>query len=401
MTRTPRRRGALPSLRPTAALWLALGIAAVPGTATAREAAALEVEDSDVATIGEVTPRWVFLTSQWGRPGTRIVDGETGKMRGMVHVAKLSNFAADPAGKYFYVAETMWTKGNRGTRQDMITVRDSQTLEVVEEIPLQGRLLVGFRQNNFSVSADGRYAFVYNMNPASSVEVVDLQARKSLRVVEMPGCGLGAALPGQRFLSLCSNGALAVTSFGGGKAPDTQYSPVFFSADQDPVFDSSVVDAKSGKATFLSYTGKIYSVDLSQGIEMAPGWSLQETVGLPAATTAPIQVNWLPGGRQPLAVNHATGRAYVLMHVGEYWTQKEDGEEIWEVDLAARKVIARHPLSEDQEATQMAVSQDEKPLIYLLTPGGDLVVLDASTFEEKHRIKSLGAGGTMQTGLGR
>ncbi len=376
----------------------ALGASAA---AAAQTPAPLEIEDSDIAVLGEAGPKWLFLTSQWARPGTRIVDGETGKMKGMVHVAPLSNFGADPEGKFFYVAETMWTKGNRGTRQDMITVRDSQTLEVLDEIPLQGRLLVGFRKNNFSITADGRYGFVYNMNPASSIEVVDLKARKSVQVVEMPGCGVNAALPGPRALSLCSNGAVAVTSFAADMTADVEYSEPFFSADQAPVFDSMVVDPKTGKATFLTYTGQIITGDFSKGMDISQGWSLQKSVGLPAGSTAPVLVNWLPGGRQPLAVHHATGKAFVLMHIGEYWTQKEPGHEIWEIDLNAQKVIDRHPMPEGDEVSQMTISQDAEPSLFLLTTSSDLVVMNAATFEEEHRVKSLGAAGTLQAGIGQ
>jgi len=32
-------------------------------------------------------------------------------------------------------------------------------------------------------------------------------------------------------------------------------------------------------------------------------------------TYTPMDVNWMPGGRQPIAVHHATGRIYVLMHM--------------------------------------------------------------------------------------
>ena len=40
-------------------------------------------------------------------------------------------------------------------------------------------------------------------------------------------------------------------------------------------------------------------------------------------TYTPMDVNWMPGGRQPIAVHHATGRIYVLMHMGEYWSEYE------------------------------------------------------------------------------
>ncbi len=79
------------------------------------------------------------------------------------------------------------------------------------------------------------------------------------------------------------------------------------------------------------------------------------------------------------------------MHVGEYWTQQQPGTEIWEVDLATRKLIKRFKLSAPAE--DIEVSQDEKPLIFL--NGGEegkVHVLDGETFEEKHSIERAGGG---------
>jgi hypothetical protein len=42
-------------------------------------------------------------------------------------------------GDRIYIAETMWTHNNRGTRIDLLTVYDTKTLTAVKEIPLPGR----------------------------------------------------------------------------------------------------------------------------------------------------------------------------------------------------------------------------------------------------------------------
>jgi hypothetical protein len=38
------------------------------------------------------------------------------------------------------------------------------------------------------ISPDGKFGYVYNMSPASSVNIVDLAARKFVKTMELPGC---------------------------------------------------------------------------------------------------------------------------------------------------------------------------------------------------------------------
>lgn len=348
-----------------------------------------EVEESDTAVLSAASPHWIYVNTNWGRRGTRIFDGDTGKMMGQLHEAEMSNFTADPTGRYYYVAETIWTKGNRGTRQDMLSVYDAGTLKLLREIPLSGRLLVGNRKHNLSISTDGRHAFVYNMDPASSVIVVDLQKARVAGTTEVPGCGLSAGTGGRSSLSLCADGALALVSLDARGKASLSRSESFFSAENDPIFDNFPVDEARSRAAFVSYSGLVTTVELGSGIKVNPSWSLQEAAGAPRGQAAPLVANWYPGGRQPSALHGPSGRLFVLMHLGEFWTQKEPGTELWVVDTLARKVIRRIKL--EDEASWVEVSQDASPLLFLAGEK-DLRVLDATTLEEKRTIKDAGAG---------
>ncbi|WP_176484652.1 amine dehydrogenase large subunit [Sphingomonas spermidinifaciens] len=353
----------------------------------------LPVEESDVAALPVLGPRVVMVNTNWGSTGARLFDGDTGKMLGLIHEAQLSNVALDPAGRYFYVAESIWTKGNRGTRQDMLTVRDARTLKVVREIALPGRLLVGTRKHDLGISADGRYAYVYDFDPASSIIVVDLVRSRVLGRTEVPGCGLSAAIGAAASLSLCADGALAVTTLDARGRGSVSRSESFFSAENDPIFDNFAVDTASGAAMMLSYTGLVYPVDASGEPKAPTPWSVQEAAGLPRASTAPLAVNWLPGGRQPMAWHKPSGRLFVLMHMGEYWSQKEPGTELWVIDSATRRVLTRKKLK--HKASFVEVSQDAQPLLFL-NEEETLWVLDAATLEQKHEIANAG-GGTLTT----
>ncbi len=346
-----------------------------------------EIEESDVAEMPALQPHWIMLSPPFATASGRIFDGDSGKMLGSVHISPMANVQFDPAGRYIYVAETIWTKGNRGTRQDMISVYDIKTLKLVTEIPLPGRLLTGNRNQTFALSADGKLGYVYEMAPATSIIVVDLVRRKVAQTVEIGGCGMAFAAGNDKVAALCGDGTLSTITIAGSKNTVAQ-SNAFFAADDDPIFDNSVTDPRTGKAIFLSYTGMVYETTIGGSAPVGPGWSLQEAAGMARVTNAPLQPSWLPGGRQLMAYHAPSNRLFVLMHMGEFWSQKEDGEELWEVDLGAHKVIARHRLKES--ARSLWVSPDAKPQLYL-NAGGAVKVIDLADWSVKHEIEDIDA----------
>jgi methylamine dehydrogenase heavy chain len=351
--------------------------------------AVLSAEQTDVATLAPVTPHWLFITGGFNAQGVHIWDGDSGKMQGLVPTWQSSNFALDPLGRFFYVSETMWTKVNRGVRQDQVSIYDNHTLNLLAEIPIPGRLLIGGRKQNFVLSHDGKLGFIYNMQPASSVVVVDLEKRKYLQTIDLPGCATLFPNTIGGFSALCSDGSLATVSLNGAKPTVTRSAP-FFPATQDPIYDNSVVDPATGVATFVSYTGKIYRVTLGAEPKIEAPWSVQAAAGLREGSTAPLNVNWLPGGRQLIAVHNATGRIYLLMHVGEFWTQNEAGEEIWVLDGASHTLIARHKAP--GKVSNIEVTQDASPQVMLSGMEGKTWIVDPDTFKEKKTIDRTGGG---------
>ncbi|WP_183029918.1 amine dehydrogenase large subunit [Altericroceibacterium spongiae] len=345
-----------------------------------------EVEESDVAVLPDASSHW-FLSFFSFRNPAQLINGDTGKLLGSVHVAPMSNIAFAPDRKHIYVAETIWTKGNRGTRQDMITVYDGRTLKLDYEITLPGRLLVGLRNNTLSLSADGRYAYVYDMSPASSIIIVDLEKREVAASVEIPGCAMAFAAGNEKILSICGDGSFAITTHSGDTANVEQTEP-FFPVDDDPIYDNSVLDPATGKGYFLSYSGLVYEVIAGGTVQTAEPWSLQEGAHMPRATTEPLIVSWLPGGLQPIAYHPETGRLYVLMHKGEFWSFKEAGEELWEVDAATHKVLRRVALK--QPITSVAITGDDAPLLLLGGGDGSVHIWDAASLSEKSMFHTQG-----------
>ncbi|MEH3106908.1 MAG: amine dehydrogenase large subunit [Sphingomonas fennica] len=389
MTLMKSGRGAALGLIGLAAAAGAQVTEAPPAPVAAPSATAdLQPEEATVLTMLPPQPQWAYVRGGFGFGGTRIFDGATGKMRGEIDNSSRGDIAIDPAGRYYYVADTIWTRGNRGTRQDFVAVYDTTALKLETEIPIPGHIIVGGFKQNFILSDDGRTGYVYNYDPASSVVMVDLAKRKFVRSIELPGCASLMPSP-VGFAALCSDGAIATVDTTGAKPKITHGAP-FFQATADPIFSNFVYDRTKRQATFLSYTGLVYQATLGAAPTVSAPFSLQEAAGVPKGTTAPLVVNWLPGGSQLMALHKPSGHLYVLMHKGEYWSHKEDGEEIWDLDLATRKVVKRRPLT--GKVHNIEVTQDAAPLIFVNDDEGTTYVLDAQTMEEKRRIEKTGQG---------
>ena len=55
-----------------------------------------QAEIPSVNTLAPVQPHWVFVNRGGGADGTRIFDGDTGKMKGMVNMYGQDSFSFDP-----------------------------------------------------------------------------------------------------------------------------------------------------------------------------------------------------------------------------------------------------------------------------------------------------------------
>jgi methylamine dehydrogenase heavy chain len=374
-----------------------LGLLSFTATTTVA-APTVEAEVSDVATLAPNPPHR-FFTGGFRSSSFVIFDGDSGKMEGNIPAGYVANLAIAPDNSQFYVSETYWTHGTRGERQDLVSIYDAKTLNLVKEISLPGRALVGKKQN-FDISASGSRAYVYIMHPAASVVWVDLKKQVVGGVVEIPGCALVFPWGDEGFSSLCGDGSLAtVTIPDSGPAKVTHTKP-FFDANKDPIFEDSFVDRSTGTAIFLSYTGLVYQAKLGSDTAVDKPWSIQKAAGFPLAGTGVQELAWRPGGSQLTAYHKASGKLFVLMHPGNYWTHKQGGTEIWVLDTKTHALVSRFPLRPVPTSGQgddavpyyanIGVSQDPKPLLYLLNEEGNDVVLDATTGQQLRKIEFAG-----------
>lgn len=351
--------------------------------APAPSSAPLLAETSDVTTLPAAGPHRVFVMSGFdAAPGTSILDADSDELRtqGTVPVAMYGSMALSRDAERIFVLETFYSRGNRGTREDVLAVYDGRTLNLLKDIVLPGRLVVVPKPAIFDVSEDGRLVYVYDMLPASGVHVVDVEQGKVVTTVDLPGCALAYPYGARGFASICGDGTVAavqVPETGDAKAV---FSKPFFDANLDPLFEASVIDKTSAQAWFLSFSGKIFPVRFGDAPAMGKPWSLSVAAGLPPVGTGVQELAWRPGGSgHVMALHRASKRLFVLMHTGNHWTHKVPGTEVWVFDTDRQALVRRIMLG--APAQSIAVSQDASPQLYVLGKEGEFAVMDATTGE--------------------
>lgn len=288
-----------------------------------------------------------------------VVDGTAGRYVGMVNTGFGGLTTVAPDGSVIYVATTYYPRLYRGQRSDVVEIHDPQTLELKAEIDIPPKRAQAASYRSMLVpSADGRFLYVQNATPATSVSVVDLASRKFVGEIQTPGCWSIQAWPqGHRFSAICGDGTLmTVTLDEQGQAVSRERSARFFDPDKDPIYIHP--EMRGDERYYVSYNGNVYPVRLTgDKPEFAPAWSL-------LVDARDRKEAWRPGGMQVSALHRASGTLFVNMHDhGEEGSHKNPSKEIWAYDLATQKRVARIGSG---GAIAITASQGAAPQLYAL-----------------------------------
>jgi methylamine dehydrogenase heavy chain len=346
------RRIAIPALA-----GLALAI-----LAQARAYAQLHPDQMKSYTLGAPSPHWayildaVFVAPQVSK--IDIVDTDSGKLLGQVDGGYLSNFEMAPDHRELYMIDTFYSRAWHGTRTDAIEIFDAKTLKYAAEVQIPPkRLLIVPKINTTGLSADGRFLYVANMTPSTSVSVVDIKARKFIGEIETPGCVQVLPAGDRKFASMCADGSLLTVELdGAGKLKDRKRSKPFFDPEKDPVFDQPVQVGST--VYFDSYHGMIHELDIS-------GDAAVEKAHWTVLDDADRKEKWRPGGWESIAASADGAQIYVLMHQGGEWTHKVPGTEVWVFDNRSHQRIRRIKLK--TPAYSIRVSRGANPELQCLS----------------------------------
>src|SRR5690242_3053423 len=224
-------------------------------------------EGVGVVKLPAPNPHWVlinaplygnFIVSQ-----VYIVDGDAGKIIGMLTAGMISTAGISPDHRRIFTGDTFFSRGTRGARTDVITVYDTTSLEPAGEIEIPPKRQPAGPDNlQLGAPSDGHLLLVANMTPATSVTVIDLGSSKVLGEIPIPGCAEFQLTGNRRFASLCGDGSLLMVNFDDhGKAVDEKRSKVFFEPEKDPVFASPAII--KGENYYVTYHGVVHPVDMS------------------------------------------------------------------------------------------------------------------------------------------
>ncbi len=313
----------------------------IPGVLSTPCRAELAPEEQfQVRTLaGLPTSHWVWVADVAMQRST-LFDGDTAEMLGMLNggynVRGVRPHISHTRGE-IYVAETVYDRGHRGRRIDMVTIYDTTTLNVAGEVEIPPKSAdAGHGVALAALLDDERFFLVFNQTPASSVSVVDLETRSFVTEIDTPGCALVYSAGPRRFFMLCGNGkAMLIELDAAGRETSRAEGEAFFDSVTDPISEKGA--RAGGSWFFVSFDGNLFELDVS-GPTPVPSepW--------PLISPSEREEGWRVGGTQHLAVHKATRRLYSLVHKGGPGSHKDPGEEIWVYDLDDKRRLSRIPV---------------------------------------------------------
>ena len=296
----------------------------------------------------------------------------TRPFKGFVQIAQFGNVLIGNVAKEIYTAETYYSRLARGTRTDVITIWDKATLTPKGEIELPGgkRFQQVTYKNAFQFTNGQKWALVSNFTPGQSVTVVDLEARKVLGDIDLPGCALIYPTGDRGFSTFCADNTVTTIQLGpDGNLANTVTSKPILDIDKQPLFGMPAMVGRM--AWFLSYYGQLRSFDLSGAVAKPSGkpFFLPKTEG--------GSPEWRPGGWQVIA-SDAAGNLYVLMNPsGREGSHKSGGTEVWVINPVTQTREARFPLKD--VGLSIEVTREATPRLIVVRADAGIDVYDAAT----------------------
>lgn len=301
--------------------------------------------------------------------------------KGTFGAALAASFVVPKTKNELYVAETFYSRGTRGVRTDVITIYDRKNLLPIDEIILPPKRRTGFTETNAMHLLDNdRLALVYNFTPAQSVSVANLDKREFVEEVPIPGCSMIYPTQKRSFISLCSNGAMLITTLRkNGKLKSQERSEAFFNIDEDPLFERTA--DINGIRYFMTFKSKILPIDLTTNKpKVLEQWDL--------TSDEEDKAGWRPGGFQP-AAGHKSGLLYLLMHPeGGPGSHKNPGIEVWVYDVNTKERVNR--IKMNTVGLVISVTQSDDPLLLVINAEMAMEVYDGRSGELLRTVANIG-----------
>ncbi|KQT64048.1 MULTISPECIES: amine dehydrogenase large subunit [unclassified Aureimonas] len=337
-------------------LALAFGTAAF---APAHAQEEFEPEQLSVEAKVRPGPNIFVLDQSWkGSSRLNVLSADDLSVKGIISVGLVGQATFSPDLKTAYLTSAYAKRIVRGPTEAVLEEYDTETLKLRREIPISEKFAqTAPAKSALVLSGDGKFAFVQNATPATSVTVVDLTSGASVAEVPTPGCfAIFPAAAGAKFTTLCGDGTLAsFTVAADGKASPPQKSAPIFDAAKDALFIQA--ERVGADLLFTSFNGNLYRVsDAGEAPKLVDKFSYVESV----------EGSWRPGGVEIMAYNPAHDVLFVTMHPGgKEGSHKDAATEIWAIKVADKKVLYRSAV---HGVKSIAVTQGPAPVLFASDP---------------------------------
>ena len=305
-----------------------------------------------------------------GRAAIVDLTAPANNLKGQIPVPQFGTVIASTTRPEIYTGDTYYSRLTRGERTDVVTIWDTASLSPKGEVILPGakRGQMVTIKNGFQLLNDEKWLLVFGFTPGASVYVVDLDARKVVNDIAIPGCSMMYPTGKTAFSTLCADGTLStVTLDAGAQVVSTVTTPAAVNdLDHDPMF---MMPARVGGISwFVTFKGQVHGLDLS-----GPG--VKDLGTFPLGTAAGAVTEWRPGGWQVISAD-AAGRLYVLMNPnGRDGSHKDGGTEVWVVDPLKRVRLQRIVLA--NPGVSIEATRQTQPRLVVARGDGGLDVYDA------------------------
>ncbi len=317
-----------------------------------------------------------------------LVDGDTGTVMGTLTLSMFTP-AIRPhleTGRIFSYG-SYYSRTYYGERTDVVLTYDSKSLKPVSEVIIPAKS-AGIGHSGMIGLINNRFIGVWNITPAMSVSIVDIDEQKFIGEISTAGCA--AVYPiAAGFLMPCGDGTLRYIELGtDGRETRRVASESFFSIDEDPIYDYAVPTATGW--LFVTLDGVVYEAGWDgTSITVSKPWKI--------LTDEDLEQEWRIGGRQPFAYNAPTNMLVTLMHKGGGQETFEDaGTEVWAFSTKSKRRGYRLKLpveagEEPLKASGVQLTADAEPLL-IISPDNDktLRIYDAVTGSLKTSMPEMG-----------
>ena len=341
--------------------------------------AGVETETVSATELGPAASTWFVVKAGLG--SAYVFDAADGEMIGTLSLTPWTPTLRRHVERgEIYAAETHYARRFDGERTDVLRIYAHATLSPVGEIPIPKKI-AALHSQYLGILDGGRYVTVYNLTPAQSVSVVDVENRRFVGEISTPGCALTLPAGERGFLMICGDGTLQWIGLdeNGAEAARVR-TDAFFSVEDDPLFDHPTRTTTGWQ--FLSFGGLTMEVVVEDG---------QIVVGEPWSIVGDGDEGWRPGGDRPLAFHAGHDLLLVLMHQGGVDTQDDDGTEAWVLDRGSQRRIGR--ITFEAPASGLLVVEGDEPLL-LAAVGGSVHVFEPAT-GRRVRVVQTGRGGSL------